>query len=176
MNLLGIEGADDVVAHETGHTLGGRHTNLQSPQTAAPPGCYGLAGDPNTDWPFADNLIQSTNRLEVGFNLSTRQPLIPETTFEIMSYCVPTWISPFSYRKFMGALGANAPSGAAPVSVAPVVGQFWTVSGQINGSSVQFDPLFQAQTSGLTDAGRRQSSDSGSGLNRCGSFHALLYS
>jgi hypothetical protein len=153
VNLLGIEGADDVVAHETGHTLGGRHTNLQNPQTAAPPGCYGLAGDPNTDWPFADNLIQSTNRLEVGFNLSTRQPLIPETTFEIMSYCVPTWISPFSYRKFMGALGANAPSGAAPVSVAPVVGQFWTVSGQINGSSVQFDPLFQAQTSGLTDAG-----------------------
>lgn len=156
---LGVETVTELVGHETSHTLGGHHTNTDNPVAAgAPPGCYNLAGDPGTDWPFGDNRIQSTTRREVGFDVVARQPLDPDNTFDIMSYCVPRWISPFHYRQFMGALGATAPSSSiltlnAVKSAAPTAGQFWTVSGIIVGSSVQFDPLFQAQITGPTDAG-----------------------
>jgi hypothetical protein len=145
VSRLGTEAASDVLAHEIGHTLGGQHTNTINPRaTAAPPGCYSLARDDNTDWPFpGDNRIQSTVRLEVGFDLVTRQPIIPETTYEIMSYCIPRWISPFSYSKFATALGTT-PVPAPPPP--PVPGPFSTLSGIINGNSIEFDPVFQIQT------------------------------
>jgi hypothetical protein len=86
---LGVEANTEVIAHETGHTLGLKHTNTQAPAaTTAPPGCYNLAEDKTTDWGFPNNDIQSAYMLEYGFDVATRTVLDPTKTFDLMSYCV----------------------------------------------------------------------------------------
>ena len=154
---LGTETAQEVIAHETGHMLGRRHTNTQAPGAVgnAPPGCYHFAADSSTDWPFANNRIQSNRGLEVGFDVSARRPLRPETTFDWMGYCTPRWISPFTYTRAMTALGAtNAPITTRPTTTpAASVGAFWTVSGLIIGDTARLDPVFEMETLGPTDTG-----------------------
>jgi hypothetical protein len=102
-----------IVAHESGHTLGLKHTNTANPPTNAPPGCYGFAADPTTDWPFQNpaakvqngtlvgdtgsNLIQGGTGVEVGFDVALRAALSPAYTFDVMGYCWPQWIAPEQY-------------------------------------------------------------------------------
>lgn len=186
---LGVETVQEVVAHEAGHTLGLRHTNTGAPAAgAAPPGCYNTAVDSATDWPFADNLIQSAARPEVGFDVGSAKPLVPETTFDIMSYCVPRWISPLRYKRAMTALGggavagpsivsgepdaATAVAGPVPVPAARAVadGVFWTVSGTFEPDALILDQLF--------DDARRGPNDRGDGTHRIevrGSGGAVLF-
>lgn len=144
---LGAEVADEVVAHEIGHMLGRRHTNNAVPAASGgtPPGCYNLAQDGGTDWPFADSRIRSSaTDLEVGFDVSARQPLIPERTFDWMSYCVPRWVSPFTYLQALNTLSLQ---GSAGPSVVGVEGEFWSVSGVIEAAGkVSFEPLFLVET------------------------------
>jgi len=146
---LGVETASEVVAHETGHTLGLRHTNNNVPAAgAAPPGCYNTAVDPATNWPFANNRIQSTARLEVGYDVVARRPLDPQNTFEIMSYCVPRWISPQRYKMLITALSGGAVASPSAVTTAeasdPVPA--WLLSGTIANGAATFDPLFVFET------------------------------
>ena len=150
---LGVETNREVVAHETGHMLGRRHTNTGVPGAAgAPPGCYSTATDPGTGWPFADNRIQSAAQLEVGFDVAAGNPVAPETNFDWMSYCTPRWISPFTYRNAMTALNATQVAPAALGGAA--VGEFWTVSGLLPaGGGVQFGPLFTIETEAETALG-----------------------
>lgn len=162
---LGVETASEVVAHEVGHTLGLKHTNTEAPITvASPPGCYSLAADSTTNWAFADNRIQSAARLEVGFDVGAQRPLLPENTFEVMSYCVPRWISPQRYKTALTTLGGGSVSTVSATSLAhslkPIAGMtaqqalvFWTVSGSIVADEVLFDPLFNDVSQGSTDEG-----------------------
>lgn len=154
---LGTETVNEMVSHEVGHTLGLHHTNTQAPGiTAAPPGCYNLAADSGTDWPFGSNTIQSMTRPEVAFDVAAHKPLLPEATFEIMSYCVPRWISPFSYKKALTALGGGSVTSAgrqAQVERSTAQGSFWTISGAIRDGSAVVDPVFDETTVGPVDAG-----------------------
>jgi hypothetical protein len=146
---LGVETASEVVAHETGHTLGLRHTNNNVPAAGgAPPGCYNTAVDPATNWPFANNRIQSAARLEVGYDVVARRPLDPQNTFEIMSYCVPRWISPQRYKMLITALsgGAVTSTSSATAEAASEVVPAWLVSGTIANGTATFDPLFLFET------------------------------
>lgn len=163
---LGVETVNEVVAHEVGHTLGLRHTNTGAPAAAgSPPGCYNFAADGATDWPFANNQIQSAARLEVGFDVAAQKPLLPETSFDIMSYCVPRWISPLRYKSALTILGGGAvttPSQAArPLGWSPpkIRGaavsqtQFWNISGTLSDDVASFDPVFDDHTQGSTELG-----------------------
>ena len=140
---LGVETHTEVVAHETGHTLGLRHTNTDVPQAAAaPPGCYNLAVDSSTNWPFVNNRIQSAARLEVGFDVIARLPLDPQNTYDIMSYCVPRWISPQRYKSLITALSGGAVTSPSVTDTPSVVGPAWLVSGVIASGVAELDPLF----------------------------------
>jgi hypothetical protein len=107
-----IDVVDSTVAHETGHTLGLRHTNSSVPKTTDWPGCWVIASDPDTDWigkgtstssPGDNHLLSSPTTIEVGFDVLLRKAQNPLTNsangvtdgpFELMSYCYPRWIAP----------------------------------------------------------------------------------
>ncbi len=79
------------VAHELGHLVGLRHTNLNQP-----PACLKKAEDSCTTWPYQDPTIQYP-----GYNVGL-ETLVPKSFFDIMSYCSDPaadniWISPFDY-------------------------------------------------------------------------------
>ncbi|RMF20607.1 MAG: hypothetical protein D6760_11210, partial [Deltaproteobacteria bacterium] len=142
---LGTETNDEVVAHETGHMLGRKHTNTRAPAASGgrPPGCYSKAIDSSTDWPF------STNRLlQVGFDVFRGAPVDPNNNFETMGYCTPRWISTHTYTKMMTPLDAQPP-GSAPKRQ----GMFWTVGGRITEAGVAFAPLFTRELTGSDGAG-----------------------
>ena len=155
----------ETIAHETGHTLGLKHTFTNfPPATVSPPGCYGFANDASTDWPWkngaftpdGNNRIQSLAGLEVPFDISARQALNPDVTYEIMSYCLPRWISPLRTKTVIKTLnGGVVNSPLAPTPLTTLSTQpFWIVTGTIpvSGPPV-FGPLFQSTLTGDTSGG-----------------------
>jgi len=159
----GYDWAPTVLAHETAHSLGRSHTGLGNPHLGLPfnpatsGGCFATApiGDEGTDWIYPDNLIQHpSNKPEVGFDVVTHSPVLPESNFELMGYCLPVWISPFTYMKLIDALHEK-PAPHAPLSATPVsTGAFWTISGLSpkNGVPV-FKPIFQVTGASSAGAG-----------------------
>lgn len=75
---LGINGKF-IVQHEIGHNLGQEH---------AP--CGVSPSDPN--FPNQDGLIG-----EVGFKVAKFKLVLP-SVFDVMGYCQPTWVSPYTYE------------------------------------------------------------------------------
>ncbi len=162
-----------VVAHETGHTLGLKHTNTDNPSTpAAPPGCYNFASDSSTDWSYPTgtpgsesntNGIQSTAGPEVGYDVALQAIVNPSTTYEVMSYCSPRWISPQRYKTMIATLGGGpvaspsvreaSPATLPMVTPSSTVMPFWQVKGSIDGSTAKFLPLFQVDVKGDTSTG-----------------------
>lgn len=157
---LGVETVNETAAHETGHMLGLRHTNTNVPDATmanVPPGCYNLAVDPGTDWTFANNLIQSTAGLEVGFDVAGRKSVDPNSNYEIMSYCTPRWISPLRYKSMITALSGGpvtspsiTPLGLAgsnwtqSPSMTPTA-NYWQVRGEIDTGGIAWSSLFTFQ-------------------------------
>lgn len=144
---LGADVSQDTVAHEVFHTMGRRHTDTAVPAGSAAPGCH-LAGDSSTDWPYPDNRLRSgdaaMNQLEVGYDVGARRVLLPDTTFDIMSYCVPVWISAFTYNRVL----EDALDAPFRPQTAPVVGPFWLLGGTIAGGAAELRPVFQIETAG----------------------------
>lgn len=161
VQVFNRDASAQVVAHEVFHTMGRRHTNSRAPNAAASPGCWGLAQDPATDWPYRgiDNRIRSgpasASRLEVGFDVATGRALDPRTTFDIMGYCHPAWISPHTYRKLLTeALDKVSPTGETE-KAAPKLesGRFWAITAAANASGIEFEPVFELTTVGPVDPG-----------------------
>jgi uncharacterized repeat protein (TIGR01451 family) len=162
---LGVETNLEVIAHETGHTLGLKHTNTIIPKSlGSPPGCYNRAADDTTDWPFTDNNVQSQNQFEVGFDVAARKPIDPNYTYDIMSYCTPRWISPQRYKTVLQTLNGGAVLSTSSTAVTErramtaraavgPAGQYWQVRGAITGQTAHFDPLFTFALRGNTDPG-----------------------
>ena len=153
---LGVETNAEVVAHETGHMLGRKHTNNAVPAAVGnvPPGCYNFAQDSSTDWPYANTRIQSATKLEVGFDVAADKALDPQNTYDWMSYCTPRWISPFTYvHEMTEALNGAASAPAQLAKAAALVGAFWTVSGTISGGTATLDPVFVRDVEGPTAMG-----------------------
>ncbi len=175
-----IDITDSTVAHETGHTLGLRHTNTIAPQADNWPGCWVKALDSKTDWPWmtTDNhLYSSATTIEVGFDVYSGKAVNPVTNsangvtdgpFELMSYCYPRWIAPQRATDQIPALtgavtvgGRSHPeSERTPARSVTAPQPFWIVTGSIPSSGpaetsgpAEIDPLFEYTIPGDTSGG-----------------------
>jgi hypothetical protein len=95
----------DTFAHEVLHHFG-------SPQHA--PGC----GAPNVNPSFPTySMLPQASIGEVGFDLRWLRTYDPATVSDLMSYCGPKWISPYTYQRAFNALTPPPPPapGGAPV-------------------------------------------------------------
>jgi hypothetical protein len=101
-DYTGASSAAGVAAHELGHTWGRQH---------APCG----VGDGDPSYPYAGGAIG-----HFGFNLSTGQ-VVASSSYDIMGYCGPKWISDYTYRAMLDFRGSSAGSAYALASSAASV-------------------------------------------------------
>ena len=167
-----------VLAHEVGHSLSLLHTQTAYPiapgiapnQTA--PGCYGAGGGAPgypTNWPYSNNYVQDSAGYEFGFDVIDETVIAGDTTFDVMSYCVPRWITPLNYKKAL--LFANPGPAAAPsvkrrlggiaaqpkTAATPLItftqGTYWNVNGTLPRSGINLHPIFTETMLGTSDPG-----------------------
>jgi Tol biopolymer transport system component len=156
--LNGQEEAPWVVAHETGHMMGLRHTNSAAPALSPSGGCW-LGSDPASTWPYADNMLRSGSApgtIEVGFDVAAGKALPGDKNFEVIGYCAPTWISPHSTNILLKTLDNPA---ATPASIGlagdgeSATGSFWMVAGTLGDGTVSLSPLFEMEATASTAVG-----------------------
>ncbi len=164
----GVDATQQVLAHETGHTLNIPHTGTADPSGSVEPSCWGpgavFAGQANS-WLWATNRLQSSGGFEEGFDVELQTVVDGYNDFDVMSYCMPRWISPLNYKQMFPELNGGLVSspnakGAPQKAVAhpkPAVtfaaGSYWTVSGSIPTTGLVLDPIFTETTTGTSDPG-----------------------
>jgi hypothetical protein len=89
-----------VLAQEIGHAFGRAHAPCGNP------------GGPDPNYPVYDS-YPSGSIGEFGFHNGTLQVFDPAGTFDFMSYCGPTWISPYTYVGLKNGIAAS-PAAAHP--------------------------------------------------------------
>jgi uncharacterized repeat protein (TIGR03803 family) len=171
-----------VLAHEIGHSLSLTHTGIGNPASSYP-GCFSVApiGDPwGTNWVYSDNYVQDTQGYEAGFDVIANTVIPTQASFELMSYCQPSWITPLNYKRALlyvnpgpaiapsvkggrGAVAAKseAKSPALPKSARPTAapitltqGSYWSISGTLpSAGGVNLAPIFSETMQGSTDPG-----------------------
>lgn len=117
--------ADWYAAHEIGHSLGRPHPSQGNM-------CGHSASDGS--FPYANAAIGNPG-IHRGFDVGdtglnsvlTPQVLSPATWRDFMSYCLPQWISDYTYNALYSAI----PTGAEPTPTRPVGGDVITVDGYI---------------------------------------------
>jgi hypothetical protein len=89
------------LAHELAHKNGvPQHAPCGNPDNV----------DPNfPDFP-SFSVLPAASIGEVGFDSSTLKAYNPQSTFDLMSYCSPKWISPYNYRKVFDQLPPLPPT------------------------------------------------------------------
>lgn len=133
MSGVGIDGSSDregtVIAHELGHNLGRPHAPCGNP------------GGPDWSYPYPNADIGA-----VGYD-QLLGVTFPTTYKDVMSYCSPQWVSPYtwerilSHRGYITAAGALAERAAAHVPEPTLV-----VWGRIGRAGPVLEPAFDVVT------------------------------
>lgn len=178
---LGVVNTPYTLAHEVGHTLSLYHTNLLSPEALGdtPPGCWDKAATgPKFPayWPYSDNYVQSSAGVEYGFDVADGFVVVNNSSasqanpgFDLMSYCVPRWISPLNYKRALLYVNPGAEPGPslrdgqakdarrADATPRPKVtytqGSYWNIGGSIASTGLTLDPIFTETMIGTSDPG-----------------------
>ncbi|MBB6098122.1 hypothetical protein HNR42_001547 [Deinobacterium chartae] len=124
--------APGVSSHELGHTFGIGHAPCN------------VQGAP--DYPVSDGRLDTW-----GYDASSGRLVDPANTYDVMSYCDPTWTSSYSYEKartFLNGSRATVQSLASAQS-----GPVLLVSGHLEGDRVVLDPLLRLTSRALLPQG-----------------------
>jgi len=124
--------ASSTHAHEVGHNHGRWHA----------PGCG--AGSVDTAYPYHDpsgrGIIGDDAHPNYGFDPGTLSIKIYPSTFDVMTYCSPEWVSDYTYEALWAFDAAQA---VAPPALPSPSGTL-LVSGRIAGNgSVELDPAYR---------------------------------
>lgn len=118
IGLAYAESASNTMAHELGHAHGRPHSPCGT--TDAPPGFPYPQGDIGT-W---------------GYDMARHAAVSPESTYDAMGYCSPTWVSDYTYRALFdrivyvnAAASLSAPSGATAATVPARWRTLWVPQG-----------------------------------------------
>jgi hypothetical protein len=132
----------ELVAHELGHNHGRRH---------AP--CGGAA-NPDPLYPHAGATIGVTgvDMYTWSLNGGTPPALGASTSFDVMSYCVPAWISDYNYEALLSARLAAGPPVAA-IADAGAECECLLVWGTVEGDEITINPAFVVRTRSQPAAG-----------------------
>ncbi|MCW5842218.1 MAG: PD40 domain-containing protein [Caldilinea sp.] len=115
--------------HEIGHNLGRSHVGCGNP------------ANPDPSFPHPDQRISdvlSGNEAYFGFNI-VNQEIYPPTHKDVMSYCWPQWVSPYTYKAMLERLkihydppaGSSGTGQAAAAPGSPIL----LVNGSITGAA-----------------------------------------
>ena len=135
-----------IMAHEMGHSFCRRH---------APNGTVGEDDLPiNTDCKLASRTDDSYPQYygpqgkpyyrssigEVGINVITGEIYPPATYYDIMSYCKPKWISPYTWEEILKQMPHNPGDQGTPSDAAEI--PHLLVTGQVIEGQVKPDPFW----------------------------------
>jgi hypothetical protein len=124
----------ELVAHELGHNHGRRH---------AP--CGGAA-NPDPLYPHVGAAIgvTGTDMYSWSLNGGTPPELGPSSSFDVMSYCVPAWISDYTYEALVAARQAAGPTAARVAEAGEC--DCLLVWGSIDDAGITLKPAFVVKT------------------------------
>jgi hypothetical protein len=79
-----VQGAAGVVVHEVGHNEGMAHVYCP----------FAMAASPDPSYPYQNGLLG-----QWGFGIVSLKLYPPDNTYDYMTYCGPSWVSTWSWRK-----------------------------------------------------------------------------
>jgi hypothetical protein len=119
-----LPGAPVALAHEFGHTAGRHHAPC------------GNVANPDPNYPYAGASIGT-----YGFDVAAQTIYAPSTTFDLMSYCAPRWLSDYTYEGVMNF--RNAAQLSAQIQSATDALIIW---GRVENGRLILEPAFSART------------------------------
>jgi hypothetical protein len=138
--------ASELVAHELGHNFGRRHSPCGGAGQPLDPG-YPLAG--GVAGPFGHDVLGWAS------GQATKAAAIDSTRGDVMGYCFPPWISPYTYEGILASRGpvAIVPGGASIRSAESVRTRVLAVRGTITAGAVTLDPAISLLAEPTRDDG-----------------------
>jgi hypothetical protein len=122
-------GAPVALAHEFGHTAGRRHAPCGNP------------ANPDSNYPYVGANIGT-----YGFDATTQTIYLPASTFDLMSYCSPRWLSDYTYVGVMNFRNGQL-SSRLGATVSGDVKDELVVWGRVENGRMILEPAFTTRTS-----------------------------
>ncbi|MBK6561920.1 carboxypeptidase regulatory-like domain-containing protein [Candidatus Amarobacter glycogenicus] len=124
---------DEVMAHEIGHVLNS-HDELRHTPNDAGGDCFAATGETG---PYP-NATPKGSIIAHGLDVVKLKVLDPQHTYDLMSYCKPSWASPTNYERLLGGFedppNLNATGTQSVVSIRQLL-----VSGMVYSPTMQVD-------------------------------------
>lgn len=118
-------GRAETFAHEIGHNMGRLHVPC------------GGAGNPDPGYPHSGGRIGAW-----GVDLASQQVYAPSSSYDLMSYCSPEWVSDYTWNALVN-WRASFPL-AAPVAATAAPGDGLLIWGRATPSGLILEPAFPA--------------------------------